>query len=133
MVKRLAGLPPEVRDRLWYQKVRIPMKDRSTFKQQIETRIADLRERLATVESALDEPTSADLNDQSIELEDDEVLEAVARAGLQEIIELEKALGRIETGSYGICQKCGDEISTERLQAVPFALVCRDCAMGLEG
>ena len=109
------------------------MKDRSTFKQQIETRIADLRERLATVESALDEPTSADLNDQSIELEDDEVLEAVARAGLQEIIELEKALGRIETGSYGICQKCGDEISTERLQAVPFALVCRDCAMGLEG
>ncbi len=109
------------------------MKDRSTFKQQIETRIADLRERLATVESALDEPTSADLNDQSIELEDDEVLEAVARAGLQEIIELEKALGRIETGSYGICQKCGDEISTERLQAVPFALVCRDCAMGFEG
>ena len=109
------------------------MKDRSTFKQQIETRIAELRGRLATVESALDEPTSADLNDQSIELEDDEVLEAVARAGLQEIIELEKALGRIETGSYGICQKCGDEISTERLQAVPFALVCRDCAMGSEG
>ncbi len=103
------------------------MKDFSAYKQQIKTQIADLRARLAAVETALDEPASADLDDQSIELEDDEVLETVGRAGLQEIKLLEDALGRIEDGSYGTCHKCGAEISAQRLSAVPFALLCRDC------
>uniref|UniRef100_UPI004048DFAE TraR/DksA family transcriptional regulator n=1 Tax=Yoonia sp. TaxID=2212373 RepID=UPI004048DFAE len=104
------------------------MKDTTAYKHQIETRIAELKSRLAAVNAALDEPTSADLNDQSIELEDDEVLESVGRAGLQELVQLEQALGRIAIGTYGVCQKCGEDISAARLTAVPFALLCRDCA-----
>ena len=104
------------------------MKDTTAYKHQIETRIAELKSRLAAVNAALDEPTSADLNDQSIELEDDEVLESVGRAGLQELVQLEQALGRIANGTYGVCHKCGEDISDARLAAVPFALLCRDCA-----
>lgn len=103
------------------------MKDTTAFKQLIETRIAELRTRLSAVETALDEPTTADLNDQAIELEDDEVLESVGRAGLQEMAHLEQALGRIEKGTYGVCHKCGEDISEARLNAVPYALLCRDC------
>ena len=49
------------------------MKDTAEIKAQIETQIAELCARLEAVETALDEPTNADLNDQAIELEDDEV------------------------------------------------------------
>lgn len=105
------------------------MKNTSKYKQQIETRIKELRNRLLAVESALDEPTSADLDDQSIEVEDDVVLETVGRAGVQEIVWLEKAMDRIQKGTYGICQKCDEEISPARLNAVPYALLCQNCAI----
>lgn len=88
----------------------------------------ELRHRLEQIDATLDETPDHDLADQAIEIEDDEVLEAVGRAGQQEIQQLEAALTRISNGTYGICAKCGDEISDARLDAVPFAMVCRTCA-----
>jgi RNA polymerase-binding protein DksA len=38
------------------------------------------------------------------------------------------ALGRIDKGTFGICEECGQEINAERLQAVPYARFCIDCA-----
>ena len=50
----------------------------------------------------------------------------------QELTEKEKetaqALARIENGTYGVCIKCGEEISAGRLQALPAAGLCIDCA-----
>ena len=40
---------------------------------------------------------------------------------------LNDALKRIANGTYGICAKCGDDISPERLDAVPYAVTCRKC------
>jgi RNA polymerase-binding protein DksA len=40
---------------------------------------------------------------------------------------LEQALERIESGTYGICQECGKEISRARLEAVPHARLCIEC------
>ena len=37
------------------------------------------------------------------------------------------ALGRIEDGTYGTCQTCGQPIPRERLQALPFAGQCISC------
>ena len=37
------------------------------------------------------------------------------------------ALRRIETGNYGICLHCEDEISIRRLNAVPWAPYCTSC------
>lgn len=34
------------------------------------------------------------------------------------------ALLRIENGSYGICAKCGEEIESGRLDAIPYAWLC---------
>ena len=74
------------------------------------------------------EPLPADLEDQAIDLEDDEVLERLGRASSEEIRLLKDALARIEKGTYGICAKCGDDISQARLDAVPYAMICRNCA-----
>lgn len=38
-----------------------------------------------------------------------------------------EALARLEEGTYGNCFECGDEISEQRLRALPFAVRCRDC------
>ncbi len=40
---------------------------------------------------------------------------------------VEEALGRIEDGSYGICESCEAEISAGRLQAMPFTRLCVNC------
>jgi DnaK suppressor protein len=38
-----------------------------------------------------------------------------------------EALARLEHGTYGNCYECGDEISQQRLRALPFAVRCKDC------
>ena len=40
---------------------------------------------------------------------------------------LEQALERIEKGEFGICVRCGKDISPERLEAVPHARLCIEC------
>jgi len=40
---------------------------------------------------------------------------------------VEDALQRVEHGSYGVCEDCGDEIPVARLLAVPTAVLCVDC------
>ena len=40
----------------------------------------------------------------------------------------EQALRRIDEGVYGRCASCGTEIGAARLQALPDASLCIDCA-----
>ncbi len=40
---------------------------------------------------------------------------------------INEALARLETGRYGLCFECGDEITEARLRALPFAVRCKDC------
>jgi len=40
---------------------------------------------------------------------------------------IEKALQKIEEGSYGICEACGEEIEEKRLEARPEATLCIRC------
>lgn len=45
---------------------------------------------------------------------------------------IERALRKIDEGTYGICEMCGDEIPEERLKILPFAIYCRDCQEKIE-
>src|SRR5580704_12305854 len=45
---------------------------------------------------------------------------------------IDDALQRIGDGSYGICESCGLEIGEERLEALPFTRLCRDCQQDQE-
>jgi len=47
---------------------------------------------------------------------------------LEDILnDINKALEKIKRGSYGICDKCGKEISPKRLEAFPTARLCIKC------
>ncbi len=43
------------------------------------------------------------------------------------IKKIRKALERIDDGSYGICEECGEDISFKRLEARPVATLCIEC------
>jgi RNA polymerase-binding protein DksA len=40
---------------------------------------------------------------------------------------VEAALGRIDDGTFGTCQRCGKPIAAERLEALPWAAYCIAC------
>ena len=40
---------------------------------------------------------------------------------------IDEALQRLEQGTYGSCEECDEEIPPARLQALPFATLCRTC------
>jgi RNA polymerase-binding transcription factor DksA len=98
------------------------------YKATLEARLKDLDTRLHGIEAELDEPTSPDVEERATEREGDEVLEQLGNAGLVEIEQIRAALKRIEDNEYGFCTVCGEEISNERLDVVPHAAMCRNCA-----
>jgi len=48
------------------------------------------------------------------------------------IKEIDDALARLADHSYGVCEECGLDIGEERLKALPFTRVCRDCQQDRE-
>jgi RNA polymerase-binding protein DksA len=47
--------------------------------------------------------------------------------------QVQTALNRIDAGTYGKCEECGDAIAKPRLQALPYTKHCIQCARKLEG
>jgi len=45
---------------------------------------------------------------------------------------IEKAIEKIENGTYGICESCGAEIPIERLEARPVTDLCIECKIEQE-
>lgn len=48
------------------------------------------------------------------------------------LAQVESALERIERGTYGRCERCGEEIDYARLEAIPYATLCIRCQHLLE-
>ncbi len=40
---------------------------------------------------------------------------------------IDAALARIDAGTFGTCERCGQPIAEERLEALPYATLCIDC------
>jgi len=57
----------------------------------------------------------------------DDIEFALIQMKTETLQKIEVALSRLEDGEYGYCGECGDEISQQRLRALPFALRCKDC------
>ena len=59
--------------------------------------------------------------------ENDEVLEGLGEAGLQEVRQIRAALDRVAHGTFGECVNCGERIPEARLDLAPYAAVCVTC------
>lgn len=104
--------------------------DTTAVRQQLEARRDELLRRAQRIDRHRhrEEPLPADFADQATELENLDVLFALDREGRQALREVSAALARLEAGEYGTCMRCGGPIAKARLQALPTAETCMDCA-----
>ncbi len=54
--------------------------------------------------------------------------EALAAQLQEALAQVEKALHKLDLGTYGTCERCGKPISPARLEAQPATALCIDCA-----
>jgi RNA polymerase-binding protein DksA len=104
------------------------MSDISKIKAELENKLRELTERAKEIDDDLSEAPDADWAENAIESENDEVLERVGGMALNEIEQIKTALRKIDDGTYGICDKCDEEIAPKRLEALPYATRCINCA-----
>ena len=58
---------------------------------------------------------------------DREVARLVAERARDALADVERALARIDDGTYGVCESCGNPIGKMRLMAFPRATLCMSC------
>src|SRR5262245_16622824 len=104
------------------------MNDYQTLKVALEEKLVLLQNRLGKISSDLRQAAEPDSEEQAASRENDEVLESLDHAGREELRQLQAAIARIDAGTYGRCTQCGEEISPQRLAALPYTMTCIACA-----
>ena len=68
-----------------------------------------------------------DLGDIAASDIDRNTLEALEAQEIKRLNLIDSALARIKNERYGVCMSCGQKIPRERLEAIPYALLCIKC------
>ena len=95
---------------------------------ELEARRADLLGRIGGIKAELDSHAETDWEEIATQREDDEVLEGMGSDAKIELRAIAAALGRMASGGYGTCLRCGDQISEARLDVLPYTPFCKECA-----
>jgi DnaK suppressor protein len=98
------------------------------LRERLEINKAELEERISKIKADVGRGLEADSSEQATQLENMEVLNALVQEGEEELAEIKAALRRMDDDSYGACVACGEEISSERLEARPYSSECIKCA-----
>jgi len=99
-------------------------------KLQIKRQLEDARREIAQSPGLRDEvciERAADAMDQLQAAEARELAISNLDRSARRLRQIEDALRRLETGGYGTCIGCEEEIGTKRLRAVPWAQLCLKC------
>lgn len=99
---------------------------RQELEQQRETLRAELSESRVTPENGMGYGThqaddASDAFEQAADL-------AVRQNAERLLYLVERALQRMEAGTYGLCRNCGNRIDDARLKVIPYTRHCMDCA-----
>ena len=99
------------------------IEDLARLKTELDHSAKDLQDILAGgVDGAGND--QADVGSNSLERDAELSLAANQR---ELLLQTEKALGRLDDGTYGVCEQCGEPIGKLRLMAFPRATLCMDC------
>jgi DnaK suppressor protein len=90
----------------------------------------DLRQ--ATQDFIDDEPAFADAVDQAAADVDRTLSMNLKNRERGVLRQIDEALRRIESGAFGKCEQCEEDISEARIKAFPFTTLCIDCKAELE-
>jgi len=106
----------------------------NAFRETLELRFRELREEIRQALLQSDEQSYIELAGRVHDMEEASVADLLVDVSLadidrhvEEIRDIDAALGRIATGTYGVCTDCGEGIALARLEAYPTAKRCRPC------
>ena len=108
--------------------------DRAKFMVGLKQHLLDMKAKIvAEIESELkaeregNKDEGMDTYDLASEERDREINSILSDRERVKIKQIDDVFARMEEGSYGECESCGLEIAEERLEAMPFTRLCRDC------
>lgn len=81
---------------------------------------------------ALHDQTSGDVVDAALDAAQDEISSKLAEVESRELANIEVALERMRSGSYGVCEICSGKIPLARLTALPYVTTCIECQRASE-
>jgi DnaK suppressor protein len=117
--------PKTTRSAAETEKIRVALSARrDELKREYDTTLSEISElqRDRLTDSAGDD--QADTGTKTFEREQEISL---ANSMLERVSQVERALERLDDGSYGWCERCGNPIPVERLAAFPSATLCVTC------
>jgi len=108
--------------------------DRAKFLAKMREQLLEMKAKLlAEIDSTLraeregNKDEGMDTYDLASEERDREINFILSDRERVKLKQIDDALERMDEGSYGVCESCGLEIAEERLEAMPFSRLCRDC------
>ena len=69
----------------------------------------------------------AEIIDMAQSLEQIDRDSSLAEQERREMLAIERALAKMATGSFGVCEDCGEDIPSKRLMVLPQARLCANC------
>ncbi|ERL56323.1 TraR/DksA family transcriptional regulator [Psychrobacter aquaticus] len=94
------------------------------LKDEYKTRIDKIEDHIQNPQDDLNEHWE----DQAISYRQNDMRKNLMGEARQSLVHVENALSRIENGTYGACEVCGEKIEEQRLEALPYATLCMDHA-----
>jgi DnaK suppressor protein len=107
------------------------MHDMEKVRQKLQERKRELLVRAGEVHADITRasgPLEKDFAEQVVQMENDAVLAGLSESTAAEIAMINRALKRLDDGSYGQCSVCGQPIDERRLAALPHSDHCIRCA-----
>ncbi len=109
-----------------------PIRDLEEVRRSLEERRHELEAELARLIEPPTEGTAVSfgkrVGDGTAEAVERLSTTATARSISASIADIDRAVQKIATDTYGICDRCGEKIGEARLEALPAAWLCVDCA-----
>src|SRR4051812_11001432 len=107
-------------------------KDIGRIRELLQRRRRDLLETALAAHSEVEALKAADRDPEfeenaQVELAD-YTLSSLMETQRRELMAIDGALTRLDSGAFGECVDCGIDISLDRLAALPFAVRCEECA-----
>ncbi len=87
---------------------------------------------LSALRSGKRETQAGDAADAAFGTGTDEILSKLAEMEARELAQLERAIKRLEQGTYGRCEVCDKRIPVARLNALPYSTTCIQCQRVME-
>jgi DnaK suppressor protein len=92
----------------------------------------ELRKRLGMELKDLGNVNPGDAADVAFGAGSEEVTSHLAELEARELRQVERAMAKIKAGTYGTCESCSAKIPVERLNALPYSILCVKCQREME-